>query len=86
MTKTSVLVLCSAAICGAAAASPDFSPEDRACQLPCEIRPATPTPVAGASKVRETTLSNAMASEAERRVELRRLLALAGNARQGQGY
>jgi hypothetical protein len=83
MTQTFVLVLCSAVMCGAAAASPDFSPEDRACQLPCEIRPATPTPVAEPSNAKETALANATPSEAERRVELRRLLAMASHPRQG---
>jgi hypothetical protein len=81
MTKIFVLALCSAALCGVAAASPDFSPEDRACQLPCESRAETPTPVAVPPKANDAQLSKATPSEAERRVELRRLIAMVNNPR-----
>jgi hypothetical protein len=80
MTKTFLLVLCTAAL--SAGAAPEFSPEDRACQLPCENRQATPTPVAVSPLDKEALLARMTPSDAERRVELRRLIAMANQPRQ----
>jgi hypothetical protein len=77
MKKTFALVLY-AACSTAALASPEFSPEDWACQLPCESKTAEPTPV---TPLRPAVLdkhdSATARQDAEQRVELRRLLAWA---------
>jgi hypothetical protein len=80
MTKTFMLILCTGAL--SALAAPEFSPEDRACQLPCENRQATPTPVASAPLDKEALLVRMTPSDAERRIELRRLIAMANQPRQ----
>mgnify|MGYP003445317454 CR=1 FL=1 len=70
-----IVALALFAACGSAAvASPEFSPEDRACQLPCENRAATPTPVTPSKPpLLDKQDSAAARQEVQQLAELRRL-------------
>jgi hypothetical protein len=81
MRKTVALLLY-AACSTAAMASPEFSPEDRACELPCENRTAKPTPVVPLQPAVLDKHDSTMArQDAQLRAESRRLLAWAERPR-----